>query len=87
MRQRTKALVGVGIIAVVAFLFLAPIVPFSKTFYVSVSGNVPPSSPRCSNLFDVSSLNPTLEYKGYESVGYSISGVGIMFYSECTMLS
>lgn len=84
MERKTATLAGIVGIAVVSFLFLAPVVPFSKTFYTGLPGNVPPSSPRCSYL-SVSSVNPAIDYKGYESVSYYIGGAGVMFYTECTI--
>jgi len=84
MKRKMAALAGIVGVAVVAFLFLAPVVPFSKTFYTGLPGNVPPSSPQCPYL-SVSSVNPTLDYKGYESVSYYFGGAGVMFYTECTL--
>jgi hypothetical protein len=89
MRRRAEALVGVAVTASLAFLFLAPVIPSSKTIYTGLDSPQIPASPKCSNPLNLSgdaAVNPALNYKGFESVSYLISGVGIVFYSECTIL-
>jgi len=88
MRRRTKALVGVAVIAVMAFLFLAPVIPFSMTVYTGLMSPQVPASPHCSNPLDLSGnalVNVVLVYTGYGSIIHHMSGVGFMLYTECTI--
>jgi len=84
MRRDTKvAAVVVSFIAVLAVLFLAPIVPFSKTWYTGTTQADTFPSMSCSAPNSV--VNPTLVYNGYESVTGYITGVGVVVYTGCYM--
>ena len=88
MRRRTKALVGVAAVAVIAFLFLAPVIPFSMTVYTALMSPLIPASPHCSNPLNLSGnalVNPVLVYTGYDSVFHHMSGVGFILYTGCTI--
>lgn len=76
------------VVVIALFMFLVPIVPFSKTVYTGLSGGVEESLPslRCSlpsNLTYV--VTPTIVYQGYESIAHYLTGHGIMVYSKCTI--
>jgi hypothetical protein len=83
MRQSTRIATVVVFIAAVAVLFLAPIVPFSKTWYTAT--NQPDTFPTMSCSVPNNVSNPTLVYNGYESVMGYITGIGIVFYTGCYM--
>lgn len=84
MRRGTKVASVVAIlIAVLAVLFLVPIVPFSKTWYTATTQ--PDTFPKMSCSAPNNALNPTLVYTGYESITGYFTGVGIMVYTRCYM--
>jgi len=88
MKRKTMALVGI-VVGMIAFVFLAPVVPFNKTIYTGLQSPQVPTSPRCSNPLNLSGnalVNPALLYHGYESAVYYFSGIGVMFYTECAIL-
>jgi hypothetical protein len=83
MRRGTKVALVVVVFAVLAVLFLAPIVPFSKTWYTGTTQ--PDTFPMMSCSAPNNAVNPTLVYNGYESITGYFTGVGIMVYTECHM--
>ena len=84
MRRDTKVVaVVVVFIAVLAVLFLAPIVPFSKTWYTGTTQA--DTFPSMSCTVPNNALNPTLVYNGYESVMGYVTDVGVVIYTGCYM--
>jgi len=89
MRRRTNVLVGIGVVALVAFILFAPVVPFSRVVYTGLPSYEPLQSPRCTNPLNISgdaAVNAPLSYKGYESLSQYVGGFGVMFYTECTVV-
>ena len=79
-----KVTIGVVIfVAVLAVIFLAPIVPFSKTWYTGTTQADTFPSMSCS--VPNNAVDPTLVYNGYESITGYFTGVGILVYTGCYM--
>ena len=89
MKRKTMALAGIVTIAAIAFLLVAPVVPFSMEFNMNIGLPVQiPMSLNCSNPRNLTGMgfftSPGVNYKGYESVVYYMSGVGVVLFTECT---
>ncbi len=80
MRREVEIII---VIAVLAVLFLAPIVPLSETWYTGTTQ--PDAFPSMSCSVPNNAVNPTLVYNGYESITHYFTGVGIIIYTRCYM--
>lgn len=77
-------MVGVAIVAALAVLFFAPLVPFSQT--VGTGTNYPIDTlPRMNCNVPNSAVNPTLIYQGYESLSAYLVHSGVILYTQCYM--
>ncbi len=83
MKSRGVAVVVAISVAVVAFMFLAPIVPFSMT--VRNPGLQPTTQMTCTPRpgGPIISTAPGVLYEGYESISHRFAGVGVMIYASC----
>jgi hypothetical protein len=83
MMGKTVTIVIIVSIAVVAILFLAPIVPISMTYAGGLPHTQPPPQMSCS--VPTNAIDATLVYNGYESITRYFTGVGILVYTVCYM--
>ncbi len=83
MKRRNIA-VGLGIVTIAAVVLLVPMVPFS--FAVGTGTTYPMNTlPTMRCVVPDSVVNPTIVYKGYESMVYYFTGVGFRFNTNCYM--
>ena len=84
MRRSTKAaFVFAILIAAFTVVFLAPVVPVSRTWYTGTTQ--PDTFPMMPCSAPSNAVNPTLVYQGFESITHYFAGVGIITYTRCYM--
>jgi hypothetical protein len=86
MRRRTATITVIIVAVAMAFLTLAPVVPFSMTVYTGLQAE-PPLLLRCVNAPNYLVGNATIVYQGYESVTDYLVGVGTMVDTGCTLIN
>jgi hypothetical protein len=83
MKGTKAAIVAVILIAVLAVLFLAPMVPYSKTWATGTTQSDTFPSMSCSGADNFT--DPVLVYYGYESITAHFTGVGVAVYTRCSL--